>query len=143
VTALAFDPQSDLLASGADDGTIHLWKPRTGNSVAALNGASGVVRSIAFSPDGKLVVTGGDDRTVRVWDAATGELLLATPTKAKVRRAAFVGDNPTVAAALGNGSVLRYRCEACGSIHDLIARAESRVTRPLTADERRRYLHQS
>jgi WD40 repeat protein len=143
VTVLAFDPQSDLLASGADDGTVHLWDPLTGNSVASLGGGTSVVRSIAFSPDGTLVVTGGADRTVRVWDAATGELLLATPTKAKVTRTAFVGDRPIVAAALGNGSVLRYRCEACGSIDDLLARAKSRATRPLTADERRRYLHQS
>jgi WD40 repeat protein len=143
VTALAFDPQSDLLASGADDGTVHLWEPRTGNSVASLSGGQGVVRSVAFSPDGELVVTGGTDRTVRVWDAATGELLLGTPAGAAVSRAAFVGDGSIVAAALGSGSVIRYTCDACGSVDDLLARARTRATRPLTADERRRYLHQS
>ena len=143
VTALAFDPQLDLLASAADDGTVHLWEPRTGSAVASLSGHRGVVRSVAFSPDGNLVVTGGADGSVRVWDAATGEMLLSTSAGAAVAQAAFVGESRFVVAALANGSVIRYSCDACGSIDDLLTRARSRITRPLTTDERRRYLHRS
>jgi WD40 repeat protein len=143
VTALAFDPGSDVLATGGDDGIARLWDARTGNELVQLSGHTGVVHSIAFSPDGSLVVTAGSDRTVRVWDVATGTRLLVLHTPAAVAHAALAGTSAWIVAQLANGRIARFACDACGSTADLLARAAQRTTRSLTPGERRRYLHQS
>jgi WD40 repeat protein len=143
VTTMAFSPGSDLLVTGGDDGTVRLWEPHTGNQVAQPAGHGNAVQSAAFSPDGKLVVTTGLDRTVRVSDAVTGESLLVLRAPSAVARAAFSGDGRLVVVQLQQGGVARYGCDACGSTAVLLARAKDRITRPLTAGERRRYLHRA
>jgi WD40 repeat protein len=68
IVAVAFSPDSKLLASGQDDGTVTLWdavtsKPITWKDLASLS-------CLAFSPDGKLLATGSKDKLIRLWDVA-------------------------------------------------------------------------
>jgi hypothetical protein len=63
VLALAFAPDSRLLASGGDDQAIRLWEPSTGREPTLLRGYAGPVRSIAFSPSGRLLASGSSDTT--------------------------------------------------------------------------------
>jgi WD40 repeat protein len=67
VQRLAWAPGSDVLASAAVGGLIHLWDPATGAELAALRGHSADVQGLAFSPDGTCLISGGRDRTLRVW----------------------------------------------------------------------------
>jgi WD40 repeat protein len=67
VTAVAFSPDGQILASGSDDKTIKLWDLQTGVEIATLSGHDSYVQSVAFSPDGKTLVSGGYDKTVKVW----------------------------------------------------------------------------
>jgi WD40 repeat protein len=67
VTAVAFSPDGQILASGSDDKTIKLWDLQTGVEIATLSGHDSYVQSVAFSPDGKTLVSGGHDKTVKVW----------------------------------------------------------------------------
>ena len=79
VTALAFAPDSALLASGSSRGTdVWLWDVRTGEPALlipdAVDGCS--VEALAFHPQGRLLAaagvdwlaTGGSDGAVCVWD---------------------------------------------------------------------------
>ncbi|GIJ44185.1 hypothetical protein Val02_10710 [Virgisporangium aliadipatigenens] len=78
VRSVAASLDGRLLASGAEDGTIRLWKPETGEQVGRpVVGHASPVVSMAFSPDGKWLATGGDfnDWTARVWDVATGKMI--------------------------------------------------------------------
>jgi hypothetical protein len=61
------------LASGANDGTIKLWDPATGQLQATLEGHSGGVRALAVLPGGRLA-SGANDGTIKLWDPATGQL---------------------------------------------------------------------
>ena len=72
VNALAVLPDGRL-ASGADDRTIKLWDPASGQLQATLEGHSNWVRALAVLPDGRLA-SGGDDRTIKLWDPASGQL---------------------------------------------------------------------
>ena len=81
VTAVAFSPDSGLLAAAGGSGYVRFWNPLTGAAagtpVLANPGkaadSSGVV-AIAFSRDGRLLATAGRGGQVRIWAVATRSL---------------------------------------------------------------------
>ncbi len=73
ITALAINPEGNLLASGGDDGLVKLWDPHTGERLETLVGHEGSIETLAISPDGTFLVSAGADRTVRLWDLTTLE----------------------------------------------------------------------
>jgi WD40 repeat protein len=60
------------LASGADDRTIKLWDPASGQLQATLEGHSGWVMTRGVLPGGRLA-SGADDCTIKLWDPASGD----------------------------------------------------------------------
>ena len=70
VHALAFSPDSRVLATGQRNGIVRLWSMATYDTSAVLLGHDAAVRDLAFSPDGRRLVTAGDDATVKTWDLA-------------------------------------------------------------------------
>jgi WD40 repeat protein len=73
VNSLAFSPDGSTLASGDDNGLLHLWSISAGRETQRFTGHAAAVMSIAFSPDGKYLASGSQDHTVRLWDSQTGE----------------------------------------------------------------------
>lgn len=76
VTALAFSPDGQTLASGSDDRTAKLWNLAERRERFTFTNASGGFTSLAFSPDGRnLAITGegGAGRIIRLVDVATGK----------------------------------------------------------------------
>ncbi|KAF9091102.1 hypothetical protein BGX29_011127, partial [Mortierella sp. GBA35] len=92
--SVAYSPDGSQIASGGDDGSIHLWKAETGEFCFTSTGHKGhaldiafspdghqtascgedsMIRFVAFSPTGHQIVSGSFDNTVRTWDKATGE----------------------------------------------------------------------
>jgi len=69
VMSLAFDPNSNIIASGGTDKKVKLWDPRTLQCLQSEQGHSQAVDAVAFSPDGKQVVSGGYDHCVYIWNA--------------------------------------------------------------------------
>jgi WD40 repeat protein len=70
--AVAFSPQSRILAVGSGGGTVSLWnvedpdRPRSiGTPLAGYNGSS---TALAFSPDGRMLVAGDSAGMVTLWD---------------------------------------------------------------------------
>ena len=80
VTALHFDPSSQVLAAGSGEptrsGQLKIWNVKDGELVGEVNGAhSDSVLGLEFSPDGKHIASCGADRMLRVFDVASGNLI--------------------------------------------------------------------
>jgi WD40 repeat protein len=138
-----FSPDGKHVVTGGTDGTVFVWETATGKSIAALIGhGGGDINSAQFSRDGKFIVTASDDHTARIWEANTGrQLMILRGNIQGVRAAEFSPDDKFVVTSGSDGMVRQYECEVCGSIEDLMALARTRVTRPLTCEERQTYLH--
>lgn len=65
--ALTFSQDGELLATGAADRTVRIWR-RDGTLVAKIADLPKDMLSIAFSPDGKTLATAGWDHFVSLWD---------------------------------------------------------------------------
>jgi WD40 repeat protein len=63
VFAVAFSPDSKLLAMGGKDGLAAIWDTGTGQLVHTLKNAFGPIVSVAFSSDGKQFALGERDET--------------------------------------------------------------------------------
>ncbi len=77
VTALAFSPDSQLLASGDWSREVRLWSAATGEAprvMLELRVLPGGVAGLAFSPDGARLA-GTCAEGLWIWDVATGERL--------------------------------------------------------------------
>lgn len=98
VGALAFSPDSGILAAGVEGGNAQLWDVATEKLQGVLTGHRTVAR-LAFSPDGQTLAT-VDVNVVLLWDVETKQLKTApTRKKAFINSVAFTPDSRTVATA--------------------------------------------
>ena len=76
--ALAFHPETDILAAGGGDGRITLWNlatrgrvpPDFGDPIPPAENAHRIgVQTLVFTADGSTLVSGHGDGTVQLWDA--------------------------------------------------------------------------
>jgi WD40 repeat protein/transcriptional regulator with XRE-family HTH domain len=74
VTALAFSPDEQCLATGSWDGVIKLWNAANGALLWTSPPVDAVI-GLAFSPDGRALASAGTDGQVRLWDVEGGALL--------------------------------------------------------------------
>jgi WD40 repeat protein len=72
ITAGAFTPDGQLVATGSLDHTARIWSTTEGTSVRTLEGHTGAVTVVAFSPDSQSLLTASRDGTARIWSVAGG-----------------------------------------------------------------------
>jgi len=139
VLGVAFSPDGSRLATASRDGVVKIWDlttpvPRLRN----LEGHTAGVLDVTWSPDGSQLASGSLDGAVRLWDAASGqELLNLTLHTGAVTTVSFSPDGSRLASGGYDGIVQVYTLR----VEELVALAEERLTRSLTDDECRRYLH--
>jgi eukaryotic-like serine/threonine-protein kinase len=98
VSALAFQPDSKVLAAGDFHGLVRFWDTSAGREIGRPLPLGEIVLSLAYSPDGKVLAVGvSNDHSgkpgTRLWETTTrkpiGELL---PAAGPVRRLEFRPD---------------------------------------------------
>ncbi len=65
INAVAFSPDSQVLAYGTADGKMYLWDVTSQLPLPILSGHTGGVLSLAFSPDGRCIASGSNDQSLR------------------------------------------------------------------------------
>lgn len=68
VSAVAFSPDGNTLATGSWDQTVRLWDMETRQERANFKWPIGKIYSLAYAPDGLRIAAGGDLGAVVVWD---------------------------------------------------------------------------
>jgi serine/threonine protein kinase/WD40 repeat protein len=135
---VAYNPDGTrILATLPNMQVYSVWDAQTGEKVLTLPGHGVNTTSIAFSPDGTVIATGGLDNWAQVWDANTGELLLDLFNSGMTNRLAISPDGSQLAIQDDTSTTWIYVLQ----IEDLIALAESRLTRSFTVEECQQYLH--
>jgi WD40 repeat protein len=136
--ALAFDPSGASLAAGRGDGFVNVYDVDGGERVLRFPASEGPVDGVAYSPDGETIATGGDDGSVRLFDARNGTQLLILPGhRYLVTGIGFSPDGTRLVSASPDGVVRVWALD----LDDLIRIARTQVTRELSDDECRQYLH--
>lgn len=137
VLSVDFDPDGKRIATASRDSTAKVWDIASGKELFTLGGHTDAVTSIAYGPDGSRIATASRDGTARLWDSATGEELLTfSGDGSELNDVAFSPDGTRLAIG-GDSGVRIYLLH----INDLIALAQTRLTRSLTREECQKYLH--
>jgi WD40 repeat protein len=104
VWSVAFDPQSDMVAMGLEDGSVRLWNWPQQAMESTLEAHRGIVWSLKFSDDGQFIASSGYDKLLKIWKRSTLEPLTEFVHPSGVRGLAI------------SGSQL-YTGDASGGIH--------------------------
>jgi WD40 repeat protein/class 3 adenylate cyclase len=135
---IAFRPDGLRLVTSSFDGTAKVWDASTGKELFNLIGHKGSVMSAVFSPNGKQIATVSVDGTAKIWDASIGaEQLTLYGHTGGVTSVAFSPDGSQLATGSRDGTDRIYLLR----LEDLVTLAKSRLTRTLTVEECRTYLH--
>ena len=133
---LAFSPDGGRLASGSEDGSLHLWDARSGALLGApFEGHTGGVLGVAFSLDGTYLASARWDKTARLWDVTTGHPLGAPLAGREdgVTSVRFSPDGRQIVSAGTDGKLLHWPAPA-GWRQALCAKLTRNMSRQAWAD---------
>ncbi len=136
VYGVAWSPDGRRLATASHDRTARIWDVDNGSELTVLRGHDDSVQGVAWSPDGRRLATASHDRTVRIWDGESGaEIITVGAHTNGVEGVSWSPDGRRVASASQDGTARVW--DATISVEDLVANAHRRVSRELSAEERR------
>jgi WD40 repeat protein len=115
--AVALSPDGQIMATGAADETVKLWRVSDGSLIRTLTSHLGAVHSIVFSPNGQLLATGGElvygaaNRNVKLWRVSDGALIreLTAPMTSIAWSLAFSPDGALLAEGDGTSTIHIWR----------------------------------
>jgi WD40 repeat protein len=140
-TSLAFDRAGERLAIGYSDGRVEIRDASTGEVERSFRAGSVTLMNVVFSPDGGTLATSGEDATIRLFDteAETGaQQLVLRGHGFLVSGLDFSPDGSRLVSSSPDGLVRVWALD----LDELIRIARENVTRELSDDECRQYLHE-
>ena len=118
VNCVLFSPNGNTVASGSENGNIHIWDINNGNLFLVLKGKMGAVKKIAFSPDGSIIAGGCVDGTIHLWETDTGRpMKTLIGHKHKIAAISFSPDFRTIASGSTDGSLRIWNIAAGRGLH--------------------------
>ncbi len=107
VTAIAFSPNSKILASGGFDRTIKLWNWQNKTIFTTLLGHSEMISDLAFLPTENYLVSGSWDGNVKIWDLDNQECFATFKTHFKEINCLTVSEDGKNIIAGGEDGVIK------------------------------------
>ena len=136
ITALAFHPDGDRIASGFADGTVILLN-LAGREIGRLRGHTNEVTALAFSPDGVLLLSAamGADGLL-LWHVESRLIVHAFPQQNGIRSVAISPDGRRAVTGSSDGVVRAWKLPSLNSRGLLESVRDKRRVRELTSAER-------
>ncbi|KAF1965039.1 WD40 repeat-like protein [Bimuria novae-zelandiae CBS 107.79] len=104
------------LASGAEDGKIHIWDLHKRKSAAVLDSHVSVVRSLDFSPEQDTLVSGSRDKTLIVWNARKWKAKRTIAVLETLESAGFIAGGHIAYSGGENGRIRLWSTETSQEI---------------------------
>ncbi len=108
ISAIAFSPDSELLAAGIgyEQGTIRLWDTASGELCGCLTNHTRDVTALAFTSDRQRMISASLDGTIRVWRLADlNEIRCLQTSREGLTSLALLADGNTLSSGGDDGSV--------------------------------------
>ena len=128
--ALAFSPDSKLIATGGNQGIIKIWDTENEKELQPITAHREWIRSLRFSPNGKILASGSFDNTIKLWNLKDGQLLRVMEGHLnKITQISFSPDGKTIASASRDGTVKLWELDlklddlmkmSCGWLQDYL-----------------------
>ena len=77
IRGVAWSDPARALASGSEDGSVHVWYRDTGRNIRLPDQHREAVYSVAWSRDGGLLASGSNDGAVKLWRRTPEGMVLA------------------------------------------------------------------
>jgi WD40 repeat protein/transcriptional regulator with XRE-family HTH domain len=140
VYGLALSPSGKYLALGLQDGDVLVWETGEGRLVKQFSGHAGLTLRVVFNLDETRLASGSFDGTAKLWDLQSGqELFTFYGNASNVFGVALSPDGFHLATTGGDGTLRIFTLK----MEDLVALAQSRITRTLSEAECQKYLHRN
>ena len=107
VSAVAFSPDGQLLATASEDASVSLWQVPGGSLVQKIETTFGGIRSVNFSSSNMLLAAGSWDGYIGLWRVSDGNLLRTLPKQEYgISDVKFSPDGSILVASSDVGSIL-------------------------------------
>lgn len=118
VLAVAFSPDSQMLALADTDGTVHLWHLADSQSKSgleqlclSLHEHRGWISTIVWHPDQPRFASGSNDGTIKIWDVETGQCLQTLQGHKPFRSLTWSPDGSMFASGGDDGTIRIWDAE--------------------------------
>ena len=138
VNGVAVTPDGQRAVSASGDRTLKVWELASGRAIHTFTSYTDSVNGVAVSGNGTRVASASEDQTVTIWDMEDGrELITLAAHDGAVYSVAWPLDGKRLLSGGADGIIQVYAMD----IDLLMSLGRSRVTRNLTSEECRQYLH--